>query len=101
MRRTQSLLQILCPHIGGESVMAVVGHADGFEFIVPWNHHEDRTENLLPRDAPRVADAGENRRLHEIALSQWPFLRRQAAEHDAGILLTQTILDVRTDAIEL
>src|SRR5262245_28056935 len=101
MCSAQSFLQILRPHIGGESVVAVVGHAHSFDLLLPWNGHEDWTENLLPRDTPFVADAGENSRLHKIAFGKRPFLRGQTTEHDAGILLTQALLDVGTDTIEL
>src|SRR5439155_8181181 len=44
----------------GESVVAVIRHANRVRFIGPRNGHKHRAKDLLPRQAPVVGNVGED-----------------------------------------
>src|SRR5262245_49155151 len=65
MRCTQSLGEIVRPHVCGEPVMAVIGHTHSLRFVFPWDRDEHWSEDLLAGEAPLVAHPGEDRRFHK------------------------------------
>src|SRR6266542_6065527 len=102
-----TLVDVARPHRSGEAVLTVVGDADGVVGRVVRDDRENGPEDLLARDAHRVVDAGEHRRLDVPTLVQSG--RTAVAPHgdlrpfllaDGDVLLDPFLLtlgDERTD----
>src|SRR6185312_2542992 len=54
VRGAQAAADLMRPDIGGETVMAVIGHADRVFLVAPRNRNQHRAENLLTGEAPVV-----------------------------------------------
>src|SRR5579859_1101386 len=100
VRRTQGPADVPGPDIGGKPVVAIIGKPDHFGFIGPRNCANDGAENFFPRKPPIVRYAGEDSRNGKVAFRQRPLSRRQATNDNASAL-SDAILDIRTDPIEL
>src|ERR1700682_4614039 len=101
MRGAQCTADVRRPDIGGETIMAVIGHSDRIGLITPRDGHEHRAENLLARQSPVVGGVGEHRRDREIPLAQRALFRWEAAEYPLCRLTLQTLLDIGADFAEL
>src|SRR5271170_683747 len=62
------LVNVARPHGCGQSIMRVVGDANGFGFTLEGNDRGDRTEDLFACDACVVVDVIEDRRLDVVPL---------------------------------
>src|SRR4029079_2109220 len=58
------------PYGGGEAVITVVRDPDRVGLVVERNHRRHRSKDFLARDARRVVDGVEDRRLDEQAVGQ-------------------------------
>src|SRR3712207_7230689 len=58
---------------------------DALPIFGPADRDQDRAEDLLAGDPPVVGDVGEDGRHGEVALGQRALVRRQAADHQAGV----------------
>src|SRR5438270_2328745 len=92
------------PGLGGgrdaeaETVLTVVGQADGVVVVVEGDDHQDRAEDLLPRHPHGVVHPGDQGGLHVVALVQVG--RAPAADDDPGPLLAGRV-DERQDPLPL
>ena len=64
------LREVARPDGGRQTVDRVVRRRDRLVDVVDLDHGGDRAEDLLLRDPHVVADAGEDRRLHEVTVAE-------------------------------
>src|SRR5829696_5536738 len=95
----ETLVDVAGPDRAGQAVLAVVGDAHCVIGVVVGDDREHGPEDLLARDAHRVVDTGEHRRLHVPALLETG--RTAVAPHcDLGALFLAH-RDVLLDALLL
>src|SRR5216683_4740879 len=88
--------QVARPDRGGKPVVGVVALKNRVVFIRERDRCADRAENLLARDPHLIVDAGEQRRVDEVALTG----SRLAAGRHLGALLLANV-EITLDSIEL
>src|SRR6201987_2789068 len=87
--------------IGGEAVMAIIGHPDGFRLVRPRNGDEHRSEDFLSRETPIVGAIGEDGGHGEIALGERSGHGRHAAPDKGDFRPFEALLDIAADLLEL
>ena len=97
----QRAADVVRPHVGGEAVVAVVGHADRLGLVGPADGDQHGAEDLLARQPPVVGGVGEHGGQRVVALRQRAGLGRQAAEQQLGAGLLHALLDVAAHLLEL
>src|SRR5271163_3988896 len=97
----QCFADVVGPDIGGETIMAVIGHADRIGLVAPRDGHEHRAKDLLARQAPVIRGVGEQSRDRKIPLAQRSLLWRHAAKYQKPLLALDTLVDIGTDFVEL
>ena len=88
------------PDAGGEPIVRVVRALGDLLQRLVWHRDQHRAKDLLARNLHVVADAGEQRRLDEIAAGRSAVRMRVSAHHELGAVLAPP-LDVSGDAPEL
>src|SRR5260370_38857322 len=88
--------QVARPDRGGRAVVRVVAQKTRVVLIRERDRRADRAENLLARDPHLIVDAGEQRRVDEVALAG----SRLAAGRHLGALLLADV-EITLDSIKL
>src|ERR1700733_3918677 len=96
-RDAERAVDVLGPDRGGQAVARVVALEDDVGFILELDRRGDRAKDFFARDLHLVVNAGENRRLDEVA----GFLLASLAAGLGGRALFLADLEIALDAIVL
>src|SRR4051794_5833190 len=81
----QRLPDVARPDVGGKAIMAVVCHPDRICFVLPGNGDQNRTEDLLAREPPRVRSVRKDRRHGKVPFAERAVTRGQSSHDEARL----------------
>src|SRR3954468_3579866 len=97
----QRLPDVARPNVGGKAIMAVVRHPDRICFVPPGNGDQNRPEDLLAREPPRVRSVRKNRWHGKVPLAERAVTRGQPSHDEARLGPVQALLNVAANLREL